>query len=96
MAITLDQIIVWIIVGLIGGSLTGLVVKREREGFGMMTNLYLGLAGALIGGFLFRLFGIFTDLDRISISLRDVVSAVIGSLLVLLGLWLWRKYQPAP
>ncbi len=94
MPITLEQIIVWIIIGLIGGSLTGLLVKRDREGFGMMTNLGLGLAGAFVGGLLFRLFGFLSDLDRISISLRDVVSAVIGSLLVLFGLWLWRKYQP--
>jgi uncharacterized membrane protein YeaQ/YmgE (transglycosylase-associated protein family) len=94
MPITLDQIIVWIIIGLIGGSLTGLLVKRDREGFGMMTNLGLGLAGAFVGGLLFRLFGFLSDLDRVSISLRDVVAAVIGSLLVLLGLWLWRKYQP--
>jgi len=50
MPITLDQIIVWIIIGLIGGSLTGLLIKRDREGFGMMTNLGLGLAGAFVGG----------------------------------------------
>jgi len=95
MPITLDQIIVWIIIGLIGGSLTGLVIKRDREGFGIMTNLGLGLAGALVGGMLFRLLGIFPDLDRIAISLRDVIAAFIGSLLVLLGLWLWRRSQPA-
>jgi uncharacterized membrane protein YeaQ/YmgE (transglycosylase-associated protein family) len=83
----------WIIIGLIGGSLTGLLAKRDREGFGMMTNLGLGLAGAFVGGLLFRLFGLLPDLDRISISLRDVVAAVIGSLLVLIGLWLWRRSQ---
>ena len=96
MPITLDQIIVWIIIGLIGGSLTGLLIKRDREGFGMMTNLGLGLAGAFVGGLLFRLFGLLPDLDKVSISLRDVVAAVIGSLLVLLGLRIWRKYHPAP
>ena len=94
MPITLDQIIVWIIIGLVGGSLTRLLVKRDREGFGMMTNLGLGLAGAFVGGLLFRLFGLLPDLDRISISLR-VVAAVIGSLLVLIGLWLWRRSQTA-
>ena len=36
---SLDQIIVWIIVGLIGGSLAGLLVKRERKGFGLFRNL---------------------------------------------------------
>lgn len=95
MPVTLDQIIVWIIIGLIGGSITGFVVKRDREGFGMMTNLGLGLAGAVVGGLLFRLLGLFPDLDKIAISLRDVVAAFAGSLLVLLCLWIWRRSQPA-
>lgn len=86
-----SQIIVWIIVGLLGGSLAGLVTTRERRGFGMLRNLGLGLAGALIGGLLFRLLGLFQGLDRISISLRDVVAALIGSLIVLAALWFWRR-----
>ena len=31
--------------------------------------------GALVGGFLFRMLGLFPNLDRVSISLRDVVAA---------------------
>jgi uncharacterized membrane protein YeaQ/YmgE (transglycosylase-associated protein family) len=95
MPITIDQIIVWIIVGLLGGSLAGLLVKRERQGFGMMANLGLGLAGAFVGGLLFRGLGILPGLDKVAISLRDVIAAFVGSLLVLLGLWLWRRYYPA-
>jgi uncharacterized membrane protein YeaQ/YmgE (transglycosylase-associated protein family) len=90
-----SQLIVWIVVGLIGGSLAGLIITRERWGFGLPANLGLGLAGALVGGLLFRLFGLWPSLDTFSISLRDVVSALIGSLIVLAGLWLWRKYKPA-
>ena len=86
-----DQIIVWIIVGLLGGSLAGLIIKWDRKGFGFLRNLGVGLIGALIGGLLFRWLGILPSLDRISISLRDVVSACVGSLLVLLALWLWER-----
>ncbi|GGC79565.1 GlsB/YeaQ/YmgE family stress response membrane protein [Chelatococcus reniformis] len=89
-----SQIIVWIIVGLIGGSLAGLVTTRERRGFGMLRNLGLGLVGAFIGGLLFRLLGLFQGLDRVSISLRDVVAALIGSLIVLAALWFWRRERP--
>lgn len=89
----LSQVIVWIVVGLLGGSLAALIVTRERSGFGLPSNLGLGLAGALVGGLLFRLFGLWPSLDRIAISLRDVVAALIGSLIVLAGLWLWRRYQ---
>jgi uncharacterized membrane protein YeaQ/YmgE (transglycosylase-associated protein family) len=93
---SIDQLAVWIIIGLVGGSLAGLLVTRERGGFGVARNLGIGLIGALIGGFLFRLFGIFPGLDKVAISLRDVVAAVIGSLLVLAALWLWRRWKGSP
>jgi uncharacterized membrane protein YeaQ/YmgE (transglycosylase-associated protein family) len=51
------------------------------------------LVGALVGGLLFRLSGVFPELDKITISLRDVVSALIGSLIVLAALWLWNRSQ---
>jgi uncharacterized membrane protein YeaQ/YmgE (transglycosylase-associated protein family) len=86
-----DQIIVWIIVGLLGGSLAGLIIKWDRKGLGLFRNLGVGLIGALIGGLLFRWLGLLPSFDRISISLRDVVSACAGSLLVLLALWLWER-----
>jgi uncharacterized membrane protein YeaQ/YmgE (transglycosylase-associated protein family) len=86
-----DQLIVWIIVGLLGGSLAGFLITWDREGFGRLRNLGLGLAGALIGGFLFRLLGLFPGLDKIAISLRDVVAALVGSLLILAALWLWQR-----
>jgi uncharacterized membrane protein YeaQ/YmgE (transglycosylase-associated protein family) len=84
-------VIVWLIIGLVGGTLAGLIVKRGRRGFGFFTNLGLGLAGALLGGFLFRLLGILPSLDKISISARDIVSSLVGSILVLGLLWLWRR-----
>ena len=93
---TFAQVIVWIAVGLIGGSLAGLLITRQRYGFGVMRNLGLGLAGAVVGGLLFRWTGLFPGLDRISISLRDVVAAVVGSLLLLVALWLWQRYQQSP
>jgi len=96
MVISWAQIIVWLIVGLIGGTLAGVAVRRQREGFGWWTNLGIGLVGALVGGFLFRLFNILPALEAISISLRDVVSAVIGSLLFLIALWAWNKYATGP
>ena len=89
---SVDQVIVWIVVGLIGGALAAALMTWERGGYGLWRNLALGLAGAVIGGLLFRVFGIWPGLDRIAISLRDIVSAVVGSLLVLAALWVWRKF----
>jgi uncharacterized membrane protein YeaQ/YmgE (transglycosylase-associated protein family) len=90
---SVDQLVVWVIVGLVGGGLAGLIITWERTGFGLLRNLGLGLAGALVGGLLFRLFGLFPRLDRVVISLRDVVAAVVGSLIVLAALWLWRRFK---
>ena len=90
---SVDQLIVWIVVGLIGGSLAGRIITWDREGLGLVRNLGLGLAGALIGGLLFRLFGWFPGLGRIAVSLRDIVAAVIGSLIVLFAIWLWKRFQ---
>ena len=42
---SLGQFVVWLIIGLLGGSLAGLIIKRERKGFGILRNLGLGLAG---------------------------------------------------
>ncbi len=92
MQITLYEIAVWLILGLLAGSLTGLIVKGEKQGFGLQTNLVLGLAGAIVGGLLFRLLGLFPNLDKISISMRDIVAALAGSLLILALFWLWQRY----
>jgi uncharacterized membrane protein YeaQ/YmgE (transglycosylase-associated protein family) len=90
---TLDQFIVWVVVGLVGGSLAGFMITWRRQGLGLWRNMAVGLAGALVGGWLFRLFGIFPGLDKFAISLRDVVAAVVGSLIVLGGFWLWQRYK---
>jgi uncharacterized membrane protein YeaQ/YmgE (transglycosylase-associated protein family) len=89
---SLDQFIVWIVVGLVGGGLAGALVTWERGGFGLPRNLGLGLAGAVVGGLLFRMFGWLPSLDKVAVSLRDIVAAVVGSLIVLTALWLWRRF----
>jgi uncharacterized membrane protein YeaQ/YmgE (transglycosylase-associated protein family) len=94
--VSLDQFIVWIVIGLLGGSLVGLIITRERKGFGLLRNLGLGLVGALVGGLLFRLLRLFPELDQVTISLRDVVAAIVGSLLVLAALWLVQRFRRSP
>ena len=86
------QTIVWVVVGLIGGSLASRLVTWDKVGFGRWTNLGIGLLGALIGGALFRLLGLWPQLDLITISLRDIVAAVIGSLIILLVWALYTRY----
>ena len=94
MNITIDQLIVWLLVGALAGSVVGMLVKRTKKGFGHITNLGVGLVGALIGGFLFDLFNLNLGLGQIAISFEDLVAALIGSLIFLLIVYLIRKKRP--
>lgn len=90
MSISLSDLIVWLVVGGLAGSLAGMVVTAKWEGLGRWTGLGVGLVGALIGGLLFRLLNIAPGLQSISISLRDVLAAFVGSLIFLAILWALR------
>jgi len=90
---SLYHLVIWVVIGLLGGSLAGLMVTRDPHGFGFVRNLAVGLVGALVGGLLFRVLGFLPELDKVAISLRDIVAAVVGSLLVLGAFWLWRRFK---
>ena len=90
---SVSQLVVWIVVGLIGGGLASRLITWDRQGFGNFRNLGLGLVGALLGGWLFRLFNLLPGLDKVSVSLRDIVAAVAGSLIILAAIWLVRRYR---
>ena len=92
MTFSWDQLIVWIIIGLIVGNIVGRLFWDEKKGLHFQ-SFALGLVGAVIGGLIFGLFGILPNLDLISISLRDIVSAFVGSLIVLMSLWIWKRYR---
>ena len=89
MNITLAQIVVWLIIGLIGGTIAGIVVKWQRTGFGFWANFGIGL----VGGLIFRIFNLLPDLEQIAISLRDVAAATVGSLIFLVALWIWQHFS---
>ena len=46
----------WILIGLIAGWLSGKLTKGS--GFGLFANLFLGLVGAVVGGWIFDRLGI--------------------------------------
>ncbi|MDE3188816.1 MAG: GlsB/YeaQ/YmgE family stress response membrane protein [Acidobacteriota bacterium] len=49
------QILWWIIVGLVAGWATGKIMKGA--GYGVFMDIVIGIAGAIIGGFLMRSLG---------------------------------------
>ena len=90
---TVGEALVWIVAGLLGGSLAGIVSTLSLRGFGFVRNAAVGIVGALLGGLIFRLTGLWPGLEQINISLRDVVAAFAGSLLVLVLFWLWQRHR---
>jgi uncharacterized membrane protein YeaQ/YmgE (transglycosylase-associated protein family) len=83
----IGQIIVWVIVGGFAGTLAGRVVTLKKQGLGRWTNFAVGIAGAVIGGELFKLFRIDFGLGELKVSFEDLIAAFLGSLLVIFA---WR------
>jgi uncharacterized membrane protein YeaQ/YmgE (transglycosylase-associated protein family) len=72
-------IISWIILGLIAGYIGSKIV--DKHGQGLWLNIALGIVGALVGGFLFGLFGA----GGVSgLNIYSMIVAIIGSVVVLL------------
>jgi uncharacterized membrane protein YeaQ/YmgE (transglycosylase-associated protein family) len=51
----MEIIIIWLVVGLVAGVLASIVVRGS--GFGLLGDIMLGIAGALVGGWTFRELG---------------------------------------
>ena len=49
------SIIAWIVLGLIAGFIASRIVNKRGEG--VLVDIILGIVGALVGGWLFRIFG---------------------------------------
>lgn len=74
----------WLVVGAVAGWLAGLRVKGD-EGLGVIGHILLGLAGALIGGWVVSLLTGNDPMDGV-FDISTLVTAVIGAVvLVLLG-----------
>ena len=54
MPITVGEIVLWLIVGALVGSLLGRLVTQTKQGYGPISNTALGVAGAFVGGVLCR------------------------------------------
>ena len=81
--ITAGELITWIIVGLLSGTAAGMVLTHRRRGFGLARNLLLGLVGAFVGGILFNLLNI-AIAPGVAVSLDDVISGLVGAVVVVL------------
>ena len=73
-------ILAWIILGLIAGFIGSKLVNKTGEG--LIMDIVLGVVGAVVGGFIFSLFGAG---GVTGLNLYSRVVAVIGAVVVLLA-----------
>jgi uncharacterized membrane protein YeaQ/YmgE (transglycosylase-associated protein family) len=73
------SIIAWILLGLMAGFVASKIVNRTGEG--VVVDVLLGIVGAVVGGWLFRSFGM---AGVTGFNLGSMVVATIGAAAVLL------------
>jgi uncharacterized membrane protein YeaQ/YmgE (transglycosylase-associated protein family) len=79
--------LLWVvIVGLIAGWAAGKIMGTG--GYGPVIDILLGVAGAIVGGFLLSIFGLFSAGGILS----EIVVATIGAVFLI---WLSRKLKKA-
>jgi uncharacterized membrane protein YeaQ/YmgE (transglycosylase-associated protein family) len=86
-------ILAWIIVGLIGGAIAQLLVKDDPIGGGVMglvLTVLLGIAGAVIAGFIAVALGISNGIDDFDIG--SIILAIVGAVLILV---IWKAIAGA-
>src|SRR6516162_9948298 len=70
----------WIILGLIAGFIGSKIVDRRGQGFWL--DIGLGIVGAIVGGYLFSLFG---KEGVTGLNLYSMLVAIAGAVVVLLA-----------
>jgi uncharacterized membrane protein YeaQ/YmgE (transglycosylase-associated protein family) len=74
------SIIGWIVVGLIAGAVAKMLMPGDDPG-GIIVTVLLGIAGAIVGGFIAVALGISNGVDDFDIG--TFVLAILGSMLLL-------------
>ena len=75
-------ILAWIVLGLIAGFIASKIV--DHTGSGILMDIVLGVVGALVGGFLFSMFG---AVGVTGFNIYSMLVAVVGAVVVL---WLYH------
>jgi uncharacterized membrane protein YeaQ/YmgE (transglycosylase-associated protein family) len=75
-------ILAWIVLGLIAGFIASKIVNHT--GSGVLMDIVLGVVGALVGGFLFSMFG---AVGVTGFNIYSMLVAVVGAVVVL---WLYH------
>ena len=80
----------WILLGLVAGFLGSKIINRRGEG--VIIDVFLGIAGAVAGGYVFQLFG---QSGVTGFNVWSVLVATTGSVLLLIAYHTIRRVLPS-
>ena len=72
------SVLAWIVLGLIAGFIASKIVNRAGEG--VLLDIVLGIIGAVVGGWLFRMFG---AAGVTGLNIYSMLVAIVGAVVVL-------------
>jgi uncharacterized membrane protein YeaQ/YmgE (transglycosylase-associated protein family) len=75
-------IIAWVVLGLIAGFIASKIVNHS--GSGIIMDIVLGVVGALVGGFVFSVFG---AVGVTGFNIYSMLVAIVGAVVVL---WIYH------
>ncbi|HTP31740.1 MAG TPA: GlsB/YeaQ/YmgE family stress response membrane protein [Candidatus Acidoferrales bacterium] len=76
----------WIVLGLLAGFIGSKIVNKTGEG--LILDIILGIVGAVVGGWLFTLFG---ASGVTGLNLYSIAVAVVGAVVVLVVYHAFRR-----
>jgi uncharacterized membrane protein YeaQ/YmgE (transglycosylase-associated protein family) len=80
---TPDEIVAWVIMGALAGSLAGMFTKLKPTGLGQLGRLFLGLAGAFLGGMVIHATRIDFGWGFVMIRYEELLFAFLGAIVLL-------------
>jgi uncharacterized membrane protein YeaQ/YmgE (transglycosylase-associated protein family) len=79
------NILIWVVLGVAAGWISGLLTKSRR---GVVGDIFLGIIGAFVGGFIMSFFG---QSGVTGFNIYSLVVAVMGAVvLIFLGRLIYR------
>ena len=81
---SLMQLVIFLIIGGVAGWLAGIV--KKGYGFGLVGNIVIGTLGAIVGGFVFKFFGV-----SFGGFIGDIITAAVGAVILLYVFGIFKK-----
>ncbi len=88
---TRDEIVAWVIMGVLVGALAGLMTSLNTSWFGKLGRLALGLAGAFIGGIIVHVGRIDFGMGPVLIRYEELLFSLVGGVVLVIVARLCRS-----